>query len=640
LSIISETQKNLIEILNFFKKLKLSEIVTFFLQERDSFLGENLSIPSVELKKIEGLIFLNEDLKKAPNLTSIVLEFINFLINNDFLSSEYANRIINYNSWEVFFDDEIKIALILYKSENYDKLISYYEKNYNNERVRRECYSVYKLSLTRIGKYFSRGNIIRNSNNIQELTTDLRFFWQNGELSKGVQLLSLNKSITIEPVEHLLFLNEKIRVLRDSGKFEDCIKVLEKLTVLEDKIVLNNEIINTARAKRLYNQGINSFLIGDFSKSIFYVNESLSLRNENYPKPYLLLRNCQSYIYTNDIERFKTTLNLVDSNPIDKWGKSLRINVEALYKLYILNDIESALENAFEAKKHEEETLSKTIYSNILILHLYIQLAEINKIKIYKKKIEHYENIDAQIAKAFGEIAIKMITEKSLNLSLVQVVINEYISYKSFLFTGLYSLRKLGDLLKINVVGNIDLEIFYTSDYSSSFIEYVNLNKIDNKISVFISYSWDNDNHKKWVFDLNYALREEKIDSNIDATLVANETINFNEMMIEGITDDIYDFVLVILTEDYKRRVESKKGSAYSEYKLMQLDILSGDYSKYILILRSGDKESAFPVIFKGVSHYNFKNKGIKFSKVEHSGEFEALVKRLKGLPRFNLPKI
>ncbi|MDU1005457.1 MAG: toll/interleukin-1 receptor domain-containing protein [Clostridium butyricum] len=100
---------------------------------------------------------------------------------------------------------------------------------------------------------------------------------------------------------------------------------------------------------------------------------------------------------------------------------------------------------------------------------------------------------------------------------------------------------------------------------------------------VFISYSWDNDLHKDWIVMLTNNLRKQGIDANFDRGVIQKGTINLNRMMIENLRDN--DFIIVVMTKNYKERAEGYKGGVGLETMLLGNEILS-DTQKVIPLKR------------------------------------------------------
>ena len=64
---------------------------------------------------------------------------------------------------------------------------------------------------------------------------------------------------------------------------------------------------------------------------------------------------------------------------------------------------------------------------------------------------------------------------------------------------------------------------------------------------VFVSYSWDSNEHNEWVSKFVSKLRSNGVDAKYDRLLTQRGTTNLDKMMVEEIKNS--DYVLVILTE-------------------------------------------------------------------------------------------
>jgi TIR domain len=73
----------------------------------------------------------------------------------------------------------------------------------------------------------------------------------------------------------------------------------------------------------------------------------------------------------------------------------------------------------------------------------------------------------------------------------------------------------------------------------------------------FISYSWDNESHKRWVIELGTRLRGDGVDLILDEWHLhpGDQAPAFMERAIRE-----SDFVLIICTPGYKRRADSRQG--------------------------------------------------------------------------------
>jgi len=119
------------------------------------------------------------------------------------------------------------------------------------------------------------------------------------------------------------------------------------------------------------------------------------------------------------------------------------------------------------------------------------------------------------------------------------------------------------------------------------------------KPTVFISYSWDSEEHREWIlklandliskYGINVLLDQYELSAGKDLTY-------FMESSIEQSTK-----VLLILTPNYKLKAENRTGGVGYEYSMISqelFDIQAND-NKFIPILRNGDLNSSSPKYIK-----------------------------------------
>ncbi len=111
---------------------------------------------------------------------------------------------------------------------------------------------------------------------------------------------------------------------------------------------------------------------------------------------------------------------------------------------------------------------------------------------------------------------------------------------------------------------------------------------------VFISYSWDSEDHKIWVLNLSKRLRENGIEVILDRYELQGGK-NISHFMERALEES--DKVLVIFTENYKLKADKRVGGVGFEYSILNNDIYKNisNNSKYIPILKSGSFESSIP---------------------------------------------
>lgn len=160
------------------------------------------------------------------------------------------------------------------------------------------------------------------------------------------------------------------------------------------------------------------------------------------------------------------------------------------------------------------------------------------------------------------------------------------------------------------------------------------LDNIPNDVPVvFISYSWDNEEHKKWVRKLSDALRTDySIYTLLDQYLRKGEDLV--SFMMRGI--EKANRVLVIGTPTYKSKSENieQNGGVYFEDQIITISMYRGVKAKFIPILRKGSFGSSFNELL-GVKN------GFDFSEdTKYTTNLKALSDELWGAPRNAAPPL
>lgn len=117
--------------------------------------------------------------------------------------------------------------------------------------------------------------------------------------------------------------------------------------------------------------------------------------------------------------------------------------------------------------------------------------------------------------------------------------------------------------------------------------------------TVFISYSWDSEDHKNWVLTLADRLIYIGIEVIIDRYgLLPGKSMT---LFMEESVDKAHK-VLLILTPEFKKRADDRKGGAGYEYAMVTQELYSKqDSGKFIPILRTGNHEESAPKFIKGL---------------------------------------
>ena len=109
----------------------------------------------------------------------------------------------------------------------------------------------------------------------------------------------------------------------------------------------------------------------------------------------------------------------------------------------------------------------------------------------------------------------------------------------------------------------------------------------------FISYSWDDDAHKKWVADLATKLREDGIDVTLDQwhAVPGDQLTQFMEKEIRE-----NNYVLIVCTPNYRVKSDERKGGVGYEGDIMTAEVLTNrKHRKFIPILARDTWDSSAP---------------------------------------------
>lgn len=135
---------------------------------------------------------------------------------------------------------------------------------------------------------------------------------------------------------------------------------------------------------------------------------------------------------------------------------------------------------------------------------------------------------------------------------------------------------------------------------------------MEDRFTIFISYSWDSQEHKEWVLKLaNYLIEKAGCNVLLDQFDLAagKELTHFMENGLEKA-----DKVIIVLTEGYKRKADSRTGGTGFEYSLISQGLydLQANNDKFIPILRQGTKATSAPV-YIGTKVYHPMQENSKF---------------------------
>ncbi|MGX5682994.1 toll/interleukin-1 receptor domain-containing protein [Chryseobacterium cucumeris] len=124
---------------------------------------------------------------------------------------------------------------------------------------------------------------------------------------------------------------------------------------------------------------------------------------------------------------------------------------------------------------------------------------------------------------------------------------------------------------------------------------------------VFISYSWDSDEHKKWVLDLAHRLSKDGVEVILDRFFL-KPGANLQFFVENNI--DRADKVIIIFTPNYKLKADKRTGGVGYEYSIMNVDLYGNLTSndRFIPLLRKGVMTESIPTFMRQFIHIDVKN--------------------------------
>lgn len=125
--------------------------------------------------------------------------------------------------------------------------------------------------------------------------------------------------------------------------------------------------------------------------------------------------------------------------------------------------------------------------------------------------------------------------------------------------------------------------------------------------TIFISYSWDNEEHKKWVLDLADKLCTDGINVILDRYYLTPGK-NLPHFVEDNLSKA--NRIIIIFTPNYKLKADKRTGGVGYEYSIMNVELYANQTSneKIIPLLRSGSTEESIPTFMRQFIHIDARN--------------------------------
>jgi hypothetical protein len=153
--------------------------------------------------------------------------------------------------------------------------------------------------------------------------------------------------------------------------------------------------------------------------------------------------------------------------------------------------------------------------------------------------------------------------------------------------------------------------------------------------TAFVSYSWDSDEHRRWVLKIAADLIRNGVNVKIDEWDLSDYGNDLHCFMEAGIRDS--DFVIMVCTPNYAERANGRKGGVGVESSIITGEYYSPDNpKKYIPIVRTGKNtmSECLPSYLKSKLAITFSSDG------SYENSFESLLRRIADIPRYKKPAL
>lgn len=156
----------------------------------------------------------------------------------------------------------------------------------------------------------------------------------------------------------------------------------------------------------------------------------------------------------------------------------------------------------------------------------------------------------------------------------------------------------------------------------------------DNKTNplVFISYSWDSEEHEKWVRQLASDLIKNGVDVRLDQwenNLGSDIPYFMDDSIIKSTR------VLCILTPNYKEKADQRKGGVGYETRNMTAQIFTDVITdKFIPVLRKGTPKDSVPIALSGRVYLDMTDDST------YNGRLDEILRVVFNKPKYSKPEL
>jgi len=581
------------------RDLRKAEIISYYFglenkkySREEISLLTNLTVERVRQVTLVGINDLRQQIFE-PSSRSLFGENYDSLI--ELKEILYASKIISYNKLlseikleindgnshveyllnlliDVFNYDFIKVHIHLL--QNNDLIIT--TPNIDKEKILKICYATY---------------IAVEKNSISIDINDLIIRVKNS--LKGIVILKNEVEMVCEVIDAIIIESDgkySIAFEKLSSSSDMAYRILfeqnKKLKSAEILKLINHRLIKTAR-KRITKVSLNTQMLAD--------SRLLPIGKSGY---WTLIEWQEESKTIYDL--ITDTLTLFDK-PLSK--TAIHTHIHKTRPNISIRSLDTIIYNKRYCKiKGNKFILSewKDLYKNEIVITK-------NRIKIIKLN-PVTDQIKNQIISLFNAN-----NSTSILLSAIVKTLNNKFNYPK---VSIYKSISDNPDFETKLVGKLKKIVMYKSQRDT----FENSTK---STSVFISYSWDGSDYKEKVISFVEYLRNNGFEADLDIKLMQDETaIDFNRLMHKGILK--YDKVLIILSENYKRKAEAFEGGVGKEYRFISNDIEKNPKKYVFTTFKSITSE-----IINEIVPMEFKGREIVDLVKDEANNFETLFSKL-----------
>ena len=208
-----------------------------------------------------------------------------------------------------------------------------------------------------------------------------------------------------------------------------------------------------------------------------------------------------------------------------------------------------------------------------------------------------------------------------------------YVNIQLFIEDNNFQNENTDDELDLSSVFSDESSIIKKEPIKSTEQKAINTVTADETPTVFVSYSWDSQEHETWILELATKLRENGVNAILDKWDLGSLGKPLPNFMENAIANS--QRVICVMTPNYKKKTDNLSGGVGYEYSIMTAEIFTEDINttKFIPLFRNGTDADAIPTILKGRKYVDMRDDTLFDDKFLHE-----LLRDIHNEPKFKKP--